>query len=109
MPIDVTNEDFQTQVLEADIPVLVDFWAPSCGPCLMMHPVLESLSETYDGRVVIARVNLTEANNQELGQQYQIRQIPYMAIFKDGRIVEAIIGARPEEELASALDRAIAD
>ncbi len=109
MPIDVSSEDFQAQVLEADVPVLVDFWAPWCGPCRMMHPVLESLAEKYDGRVVIARVNLDEDGNQKLGQQYQIRAIPYMAIFKNGEIVEEIVGVRPEEDLASALDTAIGD
>jgi len=107
MTIDVTNADFQAQVIEADKPVLVDFWAPWCGPCQMMHPVLDSLGEKYDGKAVIARVNIDEADNQQLAMQYQIRAIPYMAIFKNGQIVEEIIGVRPEEDLAAALDKAL--
>ncbi len=107
MPIDVTNEDFEVEVLQANVPVLVDFWAPWCGPCLMMDPALKSLSEKYDGQAKIARVNLEEGDNRQLAMRYQIRAIPYMAIFKDGEMLEEIVGVRPEEELASALDQAI--
>ena len=108
MAIDVTNEDFQTRILDADKPALVDFWAPWCGPCQMMHPVLDSIAEKYEGRVVVARVNIDEAENQKLAQQYQIRAIPYLAIFKSGEILEEIVGVRPEQDLAEALDRALA-
>ena len=108
MAIDVTNEDFQSQILDVDKPALVDFWAPWCGPCQMMHPVLDSIAEKYEGRVVVARVNIDEAENQRLAQQYQIRAIPYLAIFKGGEMFEEIIGVRPEQDLAAALDRALA-
>jgi thioredoxin 1 len=109
MSIDVTNADFQSQILDADKPALVDFWAPWCGPCQMMHPVLDSLAEKYKGRVIVARVNIDEADNQALAQQYQIRAIPYLGIFKSGELFEEIIGVRPEQDLVDALDRALAE
>jgi thioredoxin 1 len=109
MSIEVTNADFQSQILDADKPALVDFWAPWCGPCQMMHPVLDSLAEKYRGRVIVARVNIDEADNQTLAQQYQIRAIPYLGIFKSGELFEEIIGVRPEQDLVDALDRALAE
>jgi thioredoxin 1 len=108
MPIDVTSEDFDAQVLQAEKPVLVDFWAPWCGPCMMMHPVLDKVAETYRDRAVIARVNISDGSNEELAQKYQIRAIPYMAIFNNGEIVETIVGVHSEQDLASSLDKALA-
>ncbi len=108
MSIEVTNEDFQSRILDANMPALVDFWAPWCGPCLMIAPILESLAEKYEGRVIIARINIDEADNQRLAQRYQIRAIPYLGIFKSGEMFEEIIGVRPEQELVAALDRALA-
>lgn len=107
MPIEVSSQSFDEKVLNADVPVLVDFWAPWCGPCLMMHPVLEELAEDYEGRVVIARLNIDEGNNQDLARRYEVRAIPFMAIFKDGEIYQQLIGVRPEDELRDALDEAI--
>lgn len=104
MPIDVTSDDFEEKVVNSDVPVLVDFWAPWCGPCMMMHPVLETLAEKYRDRAVVAKVNIAESNNEQLAQRYQIRQIPFMAIFHNGDVVDTIIGVRPEEELAASLD-----
>lgn len=108
MPIDVTSQDFQAKVLDAATPVLVDFWAPWCGPCQMMHPVLDSLAEKYEPRCVIARVNIDEGDNQQLAQKYGVHGIPCIFIFKNGEVVDNIVGVRPEDELASALDKALA-
>ena len=108
MPIEVNNADFDEKIISADQPALVDFWAPWCGPCQMMHPVLEQVEANYNGRAIIAKCNIDEANNQELAQRYQVRAIPYIAIFKGGEIVEEIVGVRPQEDLESALDRALA-
>ena len=107
MPIDVSSEDFDEKVLNADVPVLVDFWAPWCGPCQMMHPVLEELAEDYEGKAVIARLNIDEGNNQELAGKYEVRAIPFMAVFNEGEIVDQLVGVRPEEDLKKALDDAI--
>lgn len=108
MPIEVTSADFAETILNADQPALVDFWAPWCGPCQMMHPVLEQVAGKYDGRAIVAKCNIDEANNQELAQKYQVRAIPYIAVFKGGEIVEEIVGVRPQEDLEAALDRALA-
>lgn len=107
MPIDVTNADFAETILNSDQPALVDFWAPWCGPCMMMHPVLEKVATKYDGRAIVAKCNIDEASNQELAQKFQIRAIPYIAVFKGGEIVEEIVGVRPQEDLEAALDRAL--
>ncbi len=108
MPIEVTSADFAEKILNSDQPALVDFWAPWCGPCQMMHPVLEQVATKYEGRAVVAKCNIDEANNQELAQKYQVRAIPYIALFKGGEIVEEIVGVRPQEDLEAALDRALA-
>lgn len=106
--VDFTTASFQDSVLSASTPVLVDFWAPWCGPCMMMHPVLDKVAETYRDRAVIARVNISDGSNEELAQKYQIRAIPYMAIFNNGEIVETIVGVHSEQDLASSLDKALA-
>ena len=95
--IDVTNQNFEEEVLKSDIPVLVDFWAPWCQPCLMMVPTLEELSEELEGKLKICKLNTEIPENQNLAIQYQIQSIPNMKLFKDGKVVKEFIGLRPKE------------
>ncbi len=95
--IEVTNQNFKEEVLEADKPVLVDFWAPWCQPCLMMAPILDELSEEMADKLKIAKVNTELPENQQLAMQYQIQSIPNMKLFKGGEVIREFIGLRPKE------------
>ena len=101
--IDSTN--FDSEIIKSDIPVLVDFWAPWCAPCVMLSPTIESLASEYEGKVKVAKVNVDD--NQELAGQYGIRGIPTVMIFKDGQVFNSMVGMKPKEELAKALDSAL--
>ncbi len=94
--IDVTDESFASEVLESDIPVLVDYWAEWCGPCRMAGPVLEKIAEEYDGRLKVCRINVDE--NREVASQYRIMSIPTIFLFKDGELVDQITGVTPNFE-----------
>jgi len=102
MAIEVNDNDFQSEVLDSNIPVLVDFWAPWCGPCRMVTPILEKLSGEYAGRVKICKVNVDHA--PQIAGKYGIRAIPTLMIFKGGEMVEQIIGVQPREAIAAKLD-----
>ncbi len=101
-PFDVTDAVFSEQVLEAKQPVLVDFWADWCGPCKMIEPVVEELSNEYDGRMGFARLDVD--GNPRTALQYGIRSIPALLIFKDGQVAEHVIGAVPKSVLKKKLD-----
>ncbi len=105
MALEFTNENFQQEVIESDIPVLVDFWAVWCGPCKMLTPTIEQLSSEYEGKVKIGKVNVDE--NQELAAQYGIMSIPTIMIFKNGQVVEQFIGVQPKTVYAEALNKHI--
>jgi len=94
--IDVTDESFPSEVLESDIPVLVDYWAAWCGPCRLAAPVLEKIAEDYEGRLKVCRVNVDE--NREVAGQYRIMSIPTMLLFKEGELVDQITGVTPNFE-----------
>lgn len=100
---DISDSDFQTEVLESDIPVLVDFWAPWCGPCKSIAPVLEELSGQYQGKIKFVKVNVDE--NPKSPTDYRVKGIPTLMVFKGGEIVERIVGAAPKEQLTETLDR----
>ncbi len=106
-PTDVTDAEFDNEVLQSQLPVLVDFWAPWCGPCRMVAPVVEELAEEYAGRVKFVRVNIDD--NVPTAVAYGIRSIPTLLVFKGGEQVDQIIGFRPKSDLQRTLEGALAD
>jgi thioredoxin 1 len=99
----VTDATFKQEVLESDLPVLVDFWAPWCGPCRMVAPVVDEISEQYSGQVKVVKVNTDE--NPSVASQYGIRSIPTLMIFKGGQRVDMVVGAVPKVTLANTLEK----
>lgn len=95
-------DNFQTEVLESTIPVLVDFYADWCGPCKMMGPVIAKLAEEFDGKIKVGKCNVDD--NMSLAQQYKISSIPNMKIFKAGEVVDNIVGAQAEGALRDKLN-----
>lgn len=101
-PVAVNDKTFDQTVLKAETPMLVDFWAPWCAPCIAVAPILDDLVEEYKGRLGIARLNVDEAPRN--ASKYGISAIPTMLLFKDGKPVGQIVGFRPKAELKKALD-----
>ncbi|MDA8130440.1 MAG: thioredoxin [Elusimicrobia bacterium] len=100
--IQLTDANFEQEVEKSDMPVLVDFWAPWCGPCRMLAPVIEELAKEYDGKVKVCKLNTDEA--QDTAGKYRISAIPTVLIFKKGELVQQLVGLQPKEEIKKHLD-----
>lgn len=101
-PIHVTDAEFDAKVMQSSVPVIVDFWAPWCGPCRMVAPILDELSKEYDGQIVVAKVNTDE--NPQHAIQFGVQGIPTMLFVKDGQVVDRIVGAAPKPSIQQRID-----
>ena len=99
----VTDASFDQDVLQCDVPVLVDFWAPWCGPCRMVAPIVDEIAKEFEGRIKV--VKLTTAENPNVASQYGIRSIPTLMVFKGGQKVDTVVGAVPKTTLASTISK----
>ena len=106
-PFAVTDKEFEEQVLKADTPVLVDFWAEWCGPCKMIGPIVEELAVEYDGKFLFAKVDVD--TNPDSAMQFGVRSIPTLIVFNKGQAVDQVIGAVPKAVLKKRLDDALAN
>ena len=97
MVLEITDQNFKENVLNSEMPVVVDFWASWCGPCRMLAPVVEKLSEEYTNRAKFCKLNVDE--NRQTAAKYQIMSIPLLLFFKDGKQVDSVLGAVPEGEI----------
>ena len=102
-PVNVTDEAFEKTVLESSLPVVVDFWAPWCGPCKMVAPILDKIAEEYAGDLIVAKVNTDE--NPEWAMKYGVQGIPTMLLMYDGKIVNRQVGALPETMLREVIEQ----
>lgn len=102
---DVTDATFEAEVLKANLPVLVDFWAPWCGPCRAVAPVVEEIATEYTGKLKVLKLNTDE--NPKTAQSYRISGIPSLMVFKNGQPVEQVVGAVPKSTLSSAIQKHI--
>ncbi|RMG42929.1 MAG: thioredoxin [Candidatus Dadabacteria bacterium] len=102
---EVTDSNFQSEILESDTPVLVDFWAPWCGPCKSIAPVLEEIAKEFEGKLKVAKLNVDD--NPSTPSNYNVRGIPNLIFFKNGEVVEQIVGAVPKEQLLQAINKVI--
>ena len=103
---EINDNDFEAEVLKSDIPVLVDFWAPWCGPCKSIAPVLEDVAGEYTGKLKIVKINVDE--NPKSPHAYDVRGIPNLVFFKGGKVAERVVGAVPKDQLITVVQKVIA-
>jgi len=103
--MEFNGDNFETEVIKSDVPVLVDFWAPWCGPCKQIGPIIEELAGDFAGKAKVGKVNVD--NNQDLAARFGIRGIPTVMLFKGGESVNNFVGMKPKEEMANALNKAL--
>ena len=101
--LQVSDQEFEKTILQSDKPAFVDFWAPWCGPCRIIGPLVEELAPSYEGKAVISKINVDE--NPETAQKYQVSSIPTLLMFKNGKVVDRAIGALPRTELEKFINR----
>ena len=104
--VEITDATFADEVAGSDLPVLVDFWAPWCGPCRAVAPTIERIAESYEGKAKVAKLNVEE--HQQIASQLRIQSIPTVAVFKGNEVVEMRVGALPQAQYEEMLDKALA-
>ena len=105
MSLEINDSNFKSEVSDSQIPVLVDFWAPWCGPCKMVAPVLDEISKEYEGKVKVAKLNVDESPNT--ATEFGIRSIPTLIMFKDGKVLEQTIGVQSRENIKQMIDKSL--
>ena len=103
--VTITDQNFQSEVLASDLPVLIDFWAPWCGPCRAIAPVVEELAKEYKGKVKIGKMDVDD--NQDTAAKYGVMSIPMLLLFKNGQVAEKIVGAVPKMKLDQMIKRSL--
>jgi thioredoxin 1 len=103
--VELTDTNFKEKVSEASVPVLVDFWAPWCGPCRLIAPIVDELATKYEGKLQVGKVNTDD--NQVIASEYNIRAIPTLMLFKDGEVVDQIVGQVSKDQLSARVDQVL--